>query len=420
MTSGKRHKAPGQCDQIDFASRSPDSESQDRFWRNVFRSAIGSRLQRTTGQLSTPRSWLLAGIHLLIFAVAYWSAFALRLDLPLPKDDAIMFWSSVGWVIGIQLLVFCLLGQFQGWWQYVTFSDLANLLLSATISFFALATVNLFVFLPHPIPRVVLIIDCILMVGMLGAVRASWRMFREVFRPMLNGKDCRWALLVGTDLSNGILAHQIQSQFQLPYRVRGFLSTDDAAAGTHLGQIPILGKLEDVREIAAAYRATDVLVVAGTLPGQRLRDSDGGLRTGRLEPEDHPLLGGPPGRRRPRSHPRHRNQRPLGPRSRDPGHGEHRQAARRAARHGHRRRRQHRLGNLPPDHRLPSANPWSSSAAARTASSPSRGNSATCTPPTALLSLHRRRDQSGADGADLQGRIVPKSSSTPPPTSTCR
>ena len=192
---------------------------------------------------------------------------------------------------------------------------------------------------------------------MLGAMRASWRMFREVFRPMLNGKDCHWALLVGTDLSNGILAHQIQSYSDLPYRLRGFLATDGSAAGTHMGQIPILGKLEDVQEIAAAYRATDVLVVAGTLPGQRLRGLMEACQQRRSEPEDHPLLGGPLGRRQPGPHPRHRDQRPLGPRSRDPGHGEHRPAAGRAAGDGDRGRRQHRLRNLPPNHRLPSPVP---------------------------------------------------------------
>lgn len=127
MTSGKRRKTPGQCKQFDFASRSPDGQSQERHWRNVFRSAVGSRFSRATGQFSTPRSWLLAGVHLLVFAAAYWSAFVLRLDLPLPQADAALFWSSVGWVVGLQLLVFCFLGQFQGWWQYVTFADLANL-----------------------------------------------------------------------------------------------------------------------------------------------------------------------------------------------------------------------------------------------------------------------------------------------------
>ena len=39
---------------------------------------------------------------------------------------------------------------------------------------------------------------------------------------------------------------------------------------------------------------------------------------------------------------------------------------------------------------------------------------------TVALSLHRRRDQSRADGADLPARIVRKSSSMPPPINTCR
>jgi FlaA1/EpsC-like NDP-sugar epimerase len=96
-------------------------------------------------------------------------------------------------------------------------------------------------------------------------------MFREVLWTMDAGEPRRWALLVGTDLSNGILAHQIQSQSQLPYRVRGLLATGEVNKGARLGQIAILGKVEEVGEIAGRHRVTDVLVVAGTLSGQRLR-----------------------------------------------------------------------------------------------------------------------------------------------------
>ncbi len=97
-------------------------------------------------------------------------------------------------------------------------------------------------------------------------------MSREIFQPLLgSSKDSHWALLVGTDLANGILAHQIQSHYHLPYRVRGFLATAEFARGARLGQIPILGLVDDVGEIAKAFHATDVLVVAGTLAGRRLR-----------------------------------------------------------------------------------------------------------------------------------------------------
>jgi FlaA1/EpsC-like NDP-sugar epimerase len=105
---------------------------------------------------------------------------------------------------------------------------------------------------------------------LLGALRGSWRLYREHFWPYFSNNG-RWALLVGTDHSNRLLAHQIQSYGELPYRIRGFLATDNSFQGTRLGQIPILGQLEDIREIAAATKSRDVLVVAGTLPGSRLR-----------------------------------------------------------------------------------------------------------------------------------------------------
>jgi len=239
---------------------------------NGLRSRLSGLSLRVVGQAMVPRAWLLALGHFLVFAVAYWLAWLLRFDFDIPPDMLSSFWSSLPWAVGVQLLVFCLLGQFHGWWRYVTFTDLMALLRASAMSLFGLAAINFFFHSPFQIPRSVLILNVILIVLLLGALRASWRMFQEMSRPLLDGKDCRGALLVGTDLSNGILAHQIQSHFQLPYKIRGFLATDGAANGTRLGQIPILGVLDDVRGIAAAHGVTDVLVVAGTLPGQRLRN----------------------------------------------------------------------------------------------------------------------------------------------------
>jgi len=120
-------------------------------------------------------------------------------------------------------------------------------LLEATcVSLWLLAAANFFVQLPISPRR--LILDGIMTLMVLGAVRATWRMSREIFRPIFDSEDCRWALMVGTDLSAGILAHQIQSHFRWPYRIRGLLATDEARKDARLGQIPILGSLADVRK----------------------------------------------------------------------------------------------------------------------------------------------------------------------------
>ena len=226
--------------------------------------------QRLVGQLSSGRVWALGLGHALAFALVFWMAFVLRFDFSVPPDMTELFWSGLPWILALKVVVFFVSGHYDGWWSYVTFSDLRALIRATFLSLFLLAATDHFV-LVYQIPRAVLILDCIFTIILLGALRASWRLLREQFRPILNRGDCRWALLVGADHFSAILAHQIQSHYHLPYRIRGFLSTNGAKKGSRLGQIPVLGRLEEIHEVAAACRTTDVLVTAGTLPGRRLR-----------------------------------------------------------------------------------------------------------------------------------------------------
>jgi FlaA1/EpsC-like NDP-sugar epimerase len=261
-THRERRNGPAQVAQ-------PQTAERGRLER--LQAAFVQRCSHLGVQLARPNIWLMAAVHALVFAGVYWLAYSFRFDFAMPEDFAALFRASLGWVLGIQLLVFFFLGQLQGWWRYVTFADLIALLRASLLSLVILAATTFFFRAFYGIPRLVLILDCILLIVALGALRAVWRIIREMAWPVLGGNEYRGALLVGTDLSSGILAHQIQSSGPLSYRIRGLLATDGAARSTQLGQIPILGKLDDVGEIAAAADATDVLVVAGTLAGQRLR-----------------------------------------------------------------------------------------------------------------------------------------------------
>jgi FlaA1/EpsC-like NDP-sugar epimerase len=239
--------------------------------RGILRGSAGGTIRMAAGKLVPKRASLLGAAHLVVFALVYWLAFAVRFDdFVLPSRVAELFWVSLPWVLAVKLMVFFLLGHFHGWWSHVTFADLVALLRASILSFLVVAVTDYF-FSTYHIPRGVLILDCMFAVVALGAMRGSWRLFREHFRPIFDRKETRWTLLVGADISSGILAHQIQSNFQLAYRIRGFLAIDSTKNRSRLGQLPILGSVEDVCQIAAATRATDVLVTAGTLPGPRLR-----------------------------------------------------------------------------------------------------------------------------------------------------
>jgi FlaA1/EpsC-like NDP-sugar epimerase len=216
----------------------------------------------------------MAVVHMAVFALVYWMAFLLRFDFDLAKvrENMPVFWGTLPWVLGIKFVVFLIAGQYAGWWTYVTFSDLVALVRYSLAATFFLGAAQYFLGLGFSTPRGVLIIDCLESIAVLGALRGAWRLYREQFWPILNPNDFRWALLVGNDHATALLASQMQSYRELPYRVRGLLAVDEGAVGSRLGQFPVLGRLEDVGEVAAACAASTVLVTAGALAGSRLRD----------------------------------------------------------------------------------------------------------------------------------------------------
>jgi FlaA1/EpsC-like NDP-sugar epimerase len=219
-----------------------------------------------------PQVWLVAAVHLAVFIALYRLAFLIRFEWwSLPPQWDQLFWATLPWAMGIKFTVFLLFGQYEGWWAYVTFADLIALVRASVLASLAIVAVEYFLGSAYYTPRYILIMDCMGGIAILGALRGSWRIYREQFWPIFHAGDQRWALLVGTDHSTGMLAHQIQSHGELPYRIRGLVAVEDTLVESRLGQIPILGKLEDICDIAEGCQATDVLITAGTLPGSRLR-----------------------------------------------------------------------------------------------------------------------------------------------------
>ena len=216
------------------------------------------------------RTLILTAVHAVVFLTAYWLAFQLRFDFDISAEFQRILWRDAPWVLLLKLAVFYAAGYYHGWWRFVTFADLMALVRAAAIALFALIAANYYL-LPAPIPRAVVLIDCVLSIILLGGLRAGWRFGLEHVLPLLHPSGCRRALLVGVSHSNMLLAHQIHSHVQLRYRIRGFLSVDASSHSSRRSHIPVLGSVEQVRAVAARYRITDVLLTAGALPGKQLR-----------------------------------------------------------------------------------------------------------------------------------------------------
>ena len=229
------------------------------------RRVVLSRRVRSAG-----KQLCLVLVNLALFAMVYWLAFVLRFDFRIPSEWMLLLVMTAPFVIGLKLAVFYAIGQQHSWWSHVTFADLVALVRAAVLSLGVVAMIDYFVF-PKQIPRAVLLLDCMMTIVLFGAVWASGRVFVEHVWPTLWQKRFSSALLIGEDRSTGLLAHQINSYAELGYRIRGFLATNGRKPSKRLGQIPVVGDLSDVREIAGVRHIKDVFVVAGSLPGRRMR-----------------------------------------------------------------------------------------------------------------------------------------------------
>lgn len=266
-----KHANHDECDgPAGLSPSAPAIPERNWHWRSLFRCCLECVFRWGAERLLSVRVWLLGFGHLVLFLTAYWLAFLLRFGFVVPAETMTVFWLSVPWVLGAKLVIFCVSGHYHGWWRHVTFSDLAALLRACLLSLLTLAALDHFV-LAYQIPRAILLLDCIIAIVLLGGLRSSWRLFEECSLPLLNSRTYRRALLVGADHNSAHLAHQIHCHPELQYRVRGFLAVNGEKRRTRLGQIPVLGPVQEVGKIAAACRVSDVLVTAGTLPGPRLR-----------------------------------------------------------------------------------------------------------------------------------------------------
>ncbi|MFC1759199.1 polysaccharide biosynthesis protein [Planctomycetota bacterium] len=210
--------------------------------------------------------------HLVVFAVAYRVAFVLRFDFDMPVQHQQAFWRSLPLLLLIKLGVFLALKSFHGWWRYVTFEDMVSIARASFLAFLLVAVVDHFI-LPFQIPRAVLILDLMVATAMLGLTRSSWRLVREGIWPGVRlTKGCKPALIISNCHETVVLAHQINSRLNTSYRIVGILSDDERKIGSSRAGIPIIGTPSEAAKFALRYDTDEVWIVAGEVPGKRLRE----------------------------------------------------------------------------------------------------------------------------------------------------
>jgi len=186
----------------------------------------------------------------------------------------------------IKLLIFYFFDLYRGMWRYTSISDLFNIIKAASISSFLIVSIIVFWTRFVGYPRSVFIIDWCLTVLLVAGFRLGIRLYFEVVSEQkpwdivsrtLFGSlrkerhDRKNLLIIGAGDCGEKIYREIRDNARLRYNVVGFLDDDKDKRGMKIHAIPVVGQIEDIKDITKKLRADEALIAIPSASSKQMR-----------------------------------------------------------------------------------------------------------------------------------------------------
>lgn len=216
-------------------------------------------------------------VFLPIFCAIYYLAFWLRFEGSFNTDGVLgengfrMFRSTVLWAVGLKTFTFWSTGVYKIRSRYITTRDVFNLARAATISSAALVMVDYLVFPQFMLPRSVFLIDWGSTILVVCGFCAVIRMIQDSSRILRQQENCKPTFIIGANESGAALLRMIERNKNSCLRVVGFLDDHVSRIGTRINNVPVLGSLQEMCDLAERYEVSEILLPADEFPGKTIR-----------------------------------------------------------------------------------------------------------------------------------------------------
>ncbi len=223
-------------------------------------------------------------VHVLFFAAAYLGAYLVRFDFSVPQAYHPSMWNGLFAILAVKMSIFAGMQMFQGWWKYVSLTDVIALARALAIASLAFLAVNVFLIVPNHFPRSIYILDLILSLTLIGGARGSLRIMREatVHRAAKSSR-CANVLIVGAGDTGETLVREIAKNRNLLYRPVAFLDDDPYKHGLRIHGVPVLGAIENLEELAAKHHVEQIIIAMPSATHEQIRAVVDAARKAQIE-----------------------------------------------------------------------------------------------------------------------------------------
>ncbi|HJW45080.1 MAG TPA: nucleoside-diphosphate sugar epimerase/dehydratase [Lysobacter sp.] len=204
-----------------------------------------------------PRQAVVA--HDLMMVWLVWQALhRLRWGIVANPPELPLWSAEIALVLAAQGLVFWQIGLYRGLWRFASVPDLWNILKASVFGLFAIL-LGLFLYNRlDMVPRTVLVLYPLALMALLGAPRLLYRAWKDSRIEAKDRSASVRTLILGAGRAGEALVRDLHRVGT--YQPVGFL--DDAAAlrGSKVQGVPVLGKIQDVAEIARETAAKLIVI----------------------------------------------------------------------------------------------------------------------------------------------------------------
>ena len=217
-------------------------------------------------------TWVLFDIPIILAAFVlalFGRAFTTELDL----TAGLLF---TFFVLAAFLLANHLLGVYRRYWSYAAAHDVIPLFGAACAATGSILLVELFL-TPRPLPYSVVVAGGFFAFAGMTAIRyrrrlfsgTRWALRSSLLRLLADGAP---TLILGAGESGQALAFHIETHAAgQPYHLLGFLDDDPEKIGKIIHGLPVLGRCEQVVEIAGSHKVELIVIAIHNIPRNQMR-----------------------------------------------------------------------------------------------------------------------------------------------------
>ena len=195
-------------------------------------------------------------IHVALIAASSYLAIWLRFDGAIPALNWVHWQAVFPLLLLVRLITFVPFGLYHGIWRYTDLWDLRSIVAAVAVSTGLVYAASHLILGLSAYPRSVFIIDAVILVCMMSAIRLLRRAFRELSQPHAE----RRLLIYGAGDAGQMIVRDLRSSPDCAYRLVGFVDDDRRKVGQRIHGLTVLGTREDLPALVRSTGADEVLI----------------------------------------------------------------------------------------------------------------------------------------------------------------